>query len=497
LDQVENTHPPLARIYFRCDAGRRIGLGHLVRCLALANMLHPVFEAHFLIQDPEPALANQITAEGFAFTALPQTDDYGPEALQLVAALFRPGDLVVLDGYHFTTSYQEILKQQDLLLVCIDDLQAFPFAADVIINQAGGVDPNRYNSLPHTRLCLGPDYALLREPFLQAARQVRPVKAVQRIFLNMGGADPHNDTCRLLQQITSLAPEWEVEVVTGSAFAFGEPLAALGASNPRIRIHRQLTAAAMCRLMQSCQAAILPPSSVSYEWCSVGGPLFLCQTADNQSAMRSFLIRENLADDYSNFAAFRQLPEAEAHAARQLKQQRKYFGGQSPKNLRGVFQQLYFGHWLELRRAGPADMLLLYQWANDPAVRLNSFNQSPIPLEVHRIWFENKIAEITSLFLVARIQGTPAGMIRYDLKESQGVISYLIDRNFRGKSLGALLLQKGEQVLRSQYPEITTLIGHVQETNLASVISFQKNLYTPSQTIPPMKPGAVVFEKRI
>lgn len=497
MQKASITPLPSAKIYFRCDAGSQIGLGHLVRSLALAQMLQPAFQPHFLIQRPAPAIADQIKACQFGYTALPQTPDYHQEAAALKEQLLKPGDLVVLDGYHFDTHYQQTLKQQQVLLVCLDDLQAFPFAADVIINQAGGVDPHRYQALPHTRLCLGPEYALLREPFLQAARQPRPPQAVDRIFLNMGGADPKNDTGRILQHLLAIAPQMPVEVVTGSAFRFGEQLTAMATQHPQIRLHRNLPAQHMCRLMQSCQAAILPPSSVSYEWCCVGGPLFLYQTADNQAAMQAFLLQQQLADTWEKFAVFCQDPEAPAHAARQIGQQRKYFSGQSPKNLLAVFNQLYFRHWLELSPARTEDMFTLYDWANDPAVRENSFNQSPIPLEVHKIWFENKLKEKNCLFLLARVKGTPAGMIRYELKDDQAVISYLLDRRFRGKSLGAIMLQKGEEILRKQHPQVRTISGQVLETNRASVISFQRAHYDLSQSIPPFKPGALVFEKKL
>jgi UDP-2,4-diacetamido-2,4,6-trideoxy-beta-L-altropyranose hydrolase len=472
-------------------------LGHLVRSLALAQMLLPAFEPHFLIQSPAPAVAGMISDYHFAFTALPATDQYEQEARHLLKTRLQAGDLVVLDGYHFNTSYQDILKQKPILLVCIDDLQAFPFVADVVINQAGGLNPGRYQVQPHTRLCLGPGYALLRQPFLQAALGPRPVTTLDRIFLNMGGADPGNDTCRVLADLTRTDPAARVEVVTGSAYPFTDALSTLVHTNPRIRVHQNLSAEDMCRLMQSCQAAILPPSSVSYEWCSVGGPLFLYQTADNQSAMRAFLKEEHLAEDWENYGAWRRDLHAAEDTARQIARQRKFFGGQSPKNLRSVFHQLYYQHWLELRPAQPEDVMILYHWANDPTVRENSFTQSAIPLEVHKIWYENKIKDPACLFLVARVQGMPAGMIRYDLKEGQGVISYLIDQEFRGKSLGAILLQKGEEALKNQHPETGTLIGQVQETNLASVISFQKSHYTLSHTVPPFKPGALVFEKRI
>lgn len=40
------------QIIFRADAGKRIGYGHFVRTLALADMLKEEFECVFVTQDP-------------------------------------------------------------------------------------------------------------------------------------------------------------------------------------------------------------------------------------------------------------------------------------------------------------------------------------------------------------------------------------------------------------------------------------------------------------
>ncbi|MGV3504280.1 MAG: UDP-2,4-diacetamido-2,4,6-trideoxy-beta-L-altropyranose hydrolase [Adhaeribacter sp.] len=487
----------MMQIYFRCDAGSQIGLGHLVRCLALAQVLRPSFQAHFLVQDPSPDLAALVEADHFRLTVLPATADYLAEAAALCDFPFQPGDLVVLDGYAFTTAYQQLLKQHGVLLVYLDDLQAFPIPADMVINQAGGVDPGAYQVGPQTRLCLGPDYALLRPPFLEAATRLRQLPALERVFLNMGGADPGDDTARILAQLQAIAPQLQVEVVTGSAYRFGETLRAWVLARPRVRLHQQLSATDMCRLMETCQVAILPPSSVAYEWCCVGGPLFLHQTAPNQSAMRTFLLQQHLASEWDNPAGCLQQAMDPFWRENQLQQQKKTFSGKSSRNLLAVFQELYYSYSLELRPAQAADVMTLFEWVNDPAVRANSFSQTPVPLAVHKVWFANKLQDASCLILIAQVKGLPAGMIRYDLKNGQGVISYLLGPGFRGKGLGALLLRKGEQALRSLHPEITTLIGHVQQSNKASMSSFQKNQYQLSQSIPPFMPDAVVFEKQL
>src|SRR5688500_7300976 len=98
------------KIYFRCDGGSRIGLGHLVRSLALAGMLQPEYLPHFLVQEPDLAIVTLLEASGVAFTALPQTKNYHQEAAFLTENIVDAGDLVVLDGYYFNTAYQQVLK---------------------------------------------------------------------------------------------------------------------------------------------------------------------------------------------------------------------------------------------------------------------------------------------------------------------------------------------------------------------------------------------------
>jgi hypothetical protein len=47
--------------------------------------------------------------------------------------------------------------------------------------------------------------------------------------------------------------------------------------------------------MESCGVGVCPPSSVSYEYCSVKGLCFLKQTAGNQGNMLNYLTSNGLA----------------------------------------------------------------------------------------------------------------------------------------------------------------------------------------------------------
>jgi UDP-2,4-diacetamido-2,4,6-trideoxy-beta-L-altropyranose hydrolase len=253
----------------------------------------------------------------------------------------------------------------------------------------------------------------------------------------------------------------------------------------------------MCGLMKTCDAAILPPSSVSYEWCSVSGLLFIHQIADNQKDMAAFLIQKELAYPLEEFERIINQAEMGEIMAQQVKRQREYFDGKSNTRLQRIFFDLILPDTMQLRTAEAPDMQLLFDWANDPEVRKHSFNPAPIPLEMHQHWFSSKLQDPDCLIFISLVAGKPAGMIRYDIKEKQATISYLLNKEFRGKGLGSWVLAAGTAALQQNWPDVELLIGHVQPSNLASVISFRKAGFTQTVDIPPAEPNSIVFAKSL
>ncbi|CAA9278586.1 MAG: hypothetical protein AVDCRST_MAG95-3153 [uncultured Adhaeribacter sp.] len=469
---------PKPTILFRADGNSQIGLGHVVRSLALAEMLLPDFICIFAIQEPKEALARQITDSGCHIEILPFTSDYLREAKQLGQQFGPTAHAVVLDGYQFPAAYQTSLRRY-FKTVCLDDIHAIHFVADAIINPAGAVPEKNYLKENYTHLYAGPEYALLRAPFLAAARQIRSISNSSRFFLNLGGADPHNDTLRLLEQLISQPGVAQIETVVGSAYPFLTDLKDFAAQNPSVRVHRQLSAEDMCRLMQTCDAAILPPSTVAYEWCSVGGPLFLYRTAANQKNLEQFLLQHQLAFSYADLAAT--LPELTNNtklAQDQLQKQRTYFDGKSSNRLRKIFHSLIYPDLLFLRKAQPSDLMLLFDWINEPAVRQFSLNPAPVPLAMHTSWYQHKLTDKNCFIFIAELRGVPAGMIRFDLSNQEAIISYLLAEEYRGKGLGVLLLQKGLQSFRMATTRFKTISALVQQHNIASVRAFEKAGFT-------------------
>lgn len=267
------------RIIFRADGNSRIGLGHVVRSLALADMLRNEFECVFAIQEPEETLKSQIleTCDGIISLPVcaPTEDRFNYE----LAAYISDEEIVVLDGYSFDTAYQKNIKARGAQLVCIDDIHAYSFVADVILNQAGGVDATKYKVAPHTKLLLGPTFALLRRSFLKASKQDRSLpEGNLKLLLNMGGADPENYTLKIAQEITASESIATIEIVVGSAYKHLQELTNWLQDKPNITLHQNLDAGQMCQLMLQCPVAITSASGVAYEYATVGGILYIVQS---------------------------------------------------------------------------------------------------------------------------------------------------------------------------------------------------------------------------
>ncbi|MFD2998807.1 UDP-2,4-diacetamido-2,4,6-trideoxy-beta-L-altropyranose hydrolase [Pontibacter toksunensis] len=473
------------RIIFRADGNNQIGLGHVVRSLSLVCMLREEFECVFAVQAPSKELQLQISKACHGLIILPMCAPSETRFIHELDAYISAAEMVVLDGYHFDTAYQESIKGKGSVLVCIDDIQSYKFLAEVVINQAGGVKAHLYSVASYTRLLLGPKYALLRPPFLEASKQVRVLQQGKpALLLSLGGADPKNRTLQLAKELAQNNNIARIEIVVGAAYRYLVELQAWLQEEKKINLHHNLPAEQMRDLMQQCTVAVTSASGVAYEYAAVGGLLFVLQTADNQASLFNFLIESGIAHEYQESSQILNNNRLSKNFNQQVETQRQHFDGHSDVRLKQLFRKLSLSAGLYLREATEEDTLLLFEWANDPEVRKNSFNPNPITIEKHRLWFNTVLEDENTLLYIAEADGKPVAHIRFNISKGRALISYLIDAGFRGQGLGLRLLQKGLQALKAQLPAIEQAEGLVQRENIASVRSFEKAGFNYGQPDP-------------
>ena len=469
------------RLLFRADGNARIGLGHVMRLLALAEMLRPDFpEQVFLIREPDTALTEQLTAAGLRVQVLP-VRPLPEEAAHLAAHVLRPDDLLVLDGYDFRYDYQNTVRGAVHRLVYLDDLHAYPLAADLVLNPAGGLTVADYElRQPGARLLSGPAYAPLRSAFREsppgedAAADPDPFS----VFVCLGGADPTHQTRRVAAELLALPMVAQMHAVVGSAYQGWDALHAWAASQPRLTLHRHLAAPELTALMRQCGAAVCSASTVSYEYCAAGGGLLLLlPTADNQYDLDHYLRGAGLAWPFTAAPNILTSPEVGRLAAQLRAAQRGVFDGQAPRRLRQELRALLLPPPpFALRPVTAADSAQLLTWTNEPAVRRFSFHPEPVAEADHEGWLAARLADENALLLLARdaATGRSAGLIRFAVEADTATLSYLLDADFRGRGLAPLLLLAGTRQLLAQFAGVRRVVGHVQAGNAASVHAFER-----------------------
>jgi UDP-2,4-diacetamido-2,4,6-trideoxy-beta-L-altropyranose hydrolase len=470
--------PATHSLFFRVDSSTAIGLGHLTRCQALAQAVQPLLKATFVMAEVDRTIQNQLNAIGIEVWEIPTTCRTSAAEAAWLASQLTPTDVLVLDGYHFIASYQQIIAAAGVSLVCLDDLITPPIWADAVLNQAGGVLPSAYAQVPIAQLYLGPAYALLRPEFWINTTTAMASRE-PRLFLNMGGADPTNQTALLLPILKEHFPSYTLVVVTGAAYPYQKDLQALAQSLGRaVILYYNLSAAALASLLATCQVFVCPPSGVAYECCATGGAVFLHPTADNQRALFSFLVQQELALPLTDGLA---IPEnaLSAVALQQLPRQRQLFDGLAAQRLQAIFTRLVEEQRYKLRQATAQDASLYFTWANDPGVRQNAIHSEPITWETHLVWFTKRLQDATSyLYLLESPAGEPIGQVRveFDGTDLPGTIDYSLAPAHRGKGLGRLLLRRALQRLRHDRAALAggAVQGQVKSSNQASARVFEQ-----------------------
>ena len=171
-----------------------------------------------------PVLCRQIQTRGIGLKEIPLTypdsEDLRATCTVLEEVCRDEAELpwIVLDGYHFDTIYQSLLRSAGCRLMVIDDTaHLLRYDADIILNQALSAQQFAYTCSPDTLLLLGPRFALLRSEFQSWQGVPRHCPEVARkILVTLGGSDADNATLKIIEALEQLTtPHVEIRIVVG------------------------------------------------------------------------------------------------------------------------------------------------------------------------------------------------------------------------------------------------------------------------------------------
>lgn len=279
-------HRPL-QVLVRCDGGAGLGLGHVRRCLAVAEALRDGEGAKVeaaIVRDDQAAGA--FAAAGFpVHRPLPAAPDRQAETAWMLDLARRHGHQVLLLDLRNDLQPADLERLRgagERLVAVLDDPAPRRLAADLAFYPpapaGGGPDWKGFRGELHA----GWDWLPLARPF--AAPRPDPATALRsgRILLSLGGADPQGLAPAMLAALLAGLPASPVDLVVGPAVPWAEQAPAL--AGERVRLLRGVSDLAPA--LDGCALAVLGFGVTAHEAAARGrGSVLLCRgDADLESA---------------------------------------------------------------------------------------------------------------------------------------------------------------------------------------------------------------------
>lgn len=205
----------MARLFIRTEASAQIGMGHFMRCFAVAESARKRnIEVVFLMSEDAPAVTRRTSAIGAAVQIIGAP--LGTDADAVARCGIEPDDWLMVDSYKATPAYHTALHAVSKLAV-VDDLNAFDaYDCDLLINAADAAFDMGYGRKTRAGLLLGAGYAMIRDEFLTP----RPANAKDAVIAVMfGGSDPGGLTIVVAERLHYAFPDMSIRVVAGPANA--------------------------------------------------------------------------------------------------------------------------------------------------------------------------------------------------------------------------------------------------------------------------------------
>lgn len=295
----------------RADGNAKIGAGHLMRCLTVAESLGKMLgsrqEIIFFCADEQSAemaascgfqtkvlgtdFQNMeselpVWAELLQGEELPEGGELPhEEALFGENAISEKRHVILVDSYYVTDEYLKRLGGYGRVFL-MDDMQEHTYPVDGVINYNVFADADSYRLLyegTETVCFVGRAYVPVRQQFLN--RDYRVSEVVKNVLITTGGGDRDNIAGAVLKAI--YCENMEFHVVTGRYNPNLDALKELEETCANVHIYYDVSD--MAGLMQKCDIAVTAGGTTIYELAVLGIPFLCFSYAKNQEALTEYI----------------------------------------------------------------------------------------------------------------------------------------------------------------------------------------------------------------
>ena len=275
-------------VLIRADGNEKIGSGHIMRTKSIANELKGLgAKVLYALADER---GKRLINNEFQSVVLSSNYECLDDEIDALSSVIKEQEikLILLDSYFVTPKYFKELKKL-AKVAYIDDLDAFAYECEALINYGAFFDKNEYKARQNLakKHFLGSEFAPLRAEFRSTQKSSKNTQKKQ-VLLTTGNTDLLGIMPRLLEAFLSdeSLKNLEFLAISGAFNEHENKLLALSAKHKNIKVLK--SPENMAQIMAEADFVLSAGGSTLYELASLAKAVICFSIAANQNNIKSW-----------------------------------------------------------------------------------------------------------------------------------------------------------------------------------------------------------------
>ena len=275
-------------VLIRADGNEKIGSGHIMRTKSIATELKKLgAKVLYALADER---GKKLINNEFQSVILSSNYECLDDEINALSSVIKEQKikLILLDSYFVTPKYFKELKKL-AKVAYIDDLDAFAYECEALINYGAFFDKNEYKARQNLakKYFLGSEFAPLRAEFGSTQKSSKNTQKKQ-VLLTTGNTDLLGIMPRLLEAFLSdeSLKNLEFLAISGAFNEHENKLLALSAKHKNIKVLKNPEN--MAQIMAEADFVLSAGGSTLYELASLAKAVICFSIAANQNNIKSW-----------------------------------------------------------------------------------------------------------------------------------------------------------------------------------------------------------------
>ena len=275
-------------VLIRADGNEKIGSGHIMRTKSIAAQLKKLgAKVLYALADER---GKRLINNEFQSVVLSSNYECLDDEINALSSVVKEQEikLILLDSYFVTPKYFKELKKL-AKVAYIDDLDAFAYECEALINYGAFFDKNEYKARQNLakKHFLGSEFAPLRAEFGSTQKSSKNTQKKQ-VLLTTGNTDLLGIMPRLLEAFLSdeSLKNLEFLAISGAFNEHENKLLALSAKHKNIKVLK--SPENMAQIMAEADFVLSAGGSTLYELASLAKAVICFSIAANQNNIKSW-----------------------------------------------------------------------------------------------------------------------------------------------------------------------------------------------------------------